>query len=311
MGKSILLAGHGWVGAGNDQVEILDTAYSLLDGFAVYGVGDGQADATQHCVSDSTYYYVSDYFNNRVQKFDIATQTYQAKKTGLTNPRQLATDGTYLYVSVSGLNKIYKLNCSDLSEVTSAAITAPFGMTLIGTNLFVTGENKLYKRLASDLSAVAFIGGAAGTGNMEFSGPCACHANGSYVYVADSGNHRIKKHDITDAMNYVAKIGSSGVGNDQFNAPRGIWCDGDNVWVAEFANGRINCRDTDLVYVSKSGLGSFGSIWGISIRSVAFGSIQVAGAWKDILDAQIQVGGAWKTATALQIQVGNTWKNTA
>jgi PKD repeat protein len=96
------------------------------------------------------------------------------------------------------------------------------------------------------LSYVSKIG-SSGSGDNQFNNPRGITTDGTYLYVADSSNHRIVKRLCTD-LSYVSKIGSSGSGDDQFNNPRGITTDGTYLYVADSYNHRIVKRNDDLSY---------------------------------------------------------------
>jgi len=74
-----------------------------------------------------------------------------------------------------------------------------------------------------------------------------------YCYVADTANHRIKKHKCSD-LSYVNKFGSFGAGNDQFNQPRGICTDGTHLYICDTVNHRIKKHKvSDFSFVSEVG----------------------------------------------------------
>jgi sugar lactone lactonase YvrE len=83
-----------------------------------------------------------------------------------------------------------------------------------------------------------------------------------FVYVADTGNHRIVKfrhvsNDPEDGLEYVTEVGRinngncvSGSGNNEFNQPTGLVTDEcGNVWVADRSNHRIAIFDKNLDFI--------------------------------------------------------------
>jgi len=75
--------------------------------------------------------------------------------------------------------------------------------------------------------------------------------DGTYMYVADSDNHRIVKRLLFD-LSYDSQIGTYGSGVDQFSYLRGISNDGTYMYVADSDNHRIVKRLlSDLSYDSK------------------------------------------------------------
>jgi DNA-binding beta-propeller fold protein YncE len=86
-----------------------------------------------------------------------------------------------------------------------------------------------------------------------FSYPYAISGDGTYLYIADTGNNRIVKRLASD-LSYVASIGTSGSGNDQFNEPMGISASGNYIYVADPNNHRIVKRlASNLSYVTSIG----------------------------------------------------------
>lgn len=103
--------------------------------------------------------------------------------------------------------------------------------------------------LSGTTSTLAGSGAAAyadGAGvSAQFSSPYAVTSDGSYVFVADSLNHRIRKIEIATGL--VTTLAGDGTGAyldgvgaaAQFNNPNGITCDGPNLYVADTGNHRI------------------------------------------------------------------------
>ncbi|MCX6666353.1 MAG: carboxypeptidase regulatory-like domain-containing protein [Euryarchaeota archaeon] len=91
----------------------------------------------------------------------------------------------------------------------------------------------------------------------SFADPGGVWNDGTYVYIADTYNHRIVKRLASD-FNYVAQIGTQGSGNDQFDRPFGICGDGMYLYIVDIMNSRIVKRlASDLSYVAQ--IGSIGS----------------------------------------------------
>ena len=74
-----------------------------------------------------------------------------------------------------------------------------------------------------------------------------------FVYITDTGNHRLVKKTKTDMVT-VASIGGpiAGSGNDELNVPYGIATDDNYIYINDYTNCRIIKRDkTNFAYVSK------------------------------------------------------------
>lgn len=99
--------------------------------------------------------------------------------------------------------------------------------------------------------------GTVGAGDDQFSHPKGIYIDDTYFYVADTHNHRIKKHYLCNNT-FVSKIGSLGTGNDQFNYSYGITGDDTFLYIADTENNRIKKHyKSNLSYHSK--FGSFGT----------------------------------------------------
>jgi sugar lactone lactonase YvrE len=113
--------------------------------------------------------------------------------------------------------------------------------------------------------------GSTGSGNGQFSsfGGITTDSAG-YIYVADSGGHRIEKFDPNGA--YVSQFGSSGTGNGQFGTIAGIDVGPDgSIYVADSSGKRIEKFNAAGEYVTQfggagTGPGQFGSgIGGLAV----------------------------------------------
>jgi sugar lactone lactonase YvrE len=119
--------------------------------------------------------------------------------------------------------------------------------------------------------AFGFAFGSAGTGTGQFSsfGGIATTPAG-YLYVADSGNHRVQKFDANGA--FVSQFGTSGTGNGQFGTIVGIAVGPDSsIYVADSSANRIEKFNAGGEYLGQfgkegSGAGQFGKgIGGLAV----------------------------------------------
>lgn len=128
------------------------------------------------------------------------------------NPRGITTDGTFLFVADTGNDLIRKIELSTANVTTLAGSTPGF--------LDATGTA------------------------AQFDGVTGITTDGTFVYVADGANHRIRRIEISTGV-VTTEAGSSagyldGIGTAaQFNGPRGITTDGSNLFIAEVTNPRI------------------------------------------------------------------------
>lgn len=136
-------------------------------------------------------------------------------------PVGIATDGTYLYVADTANNMIRRIKISDR-----------------------TVENLAGSGLAGHADSSDNTGATA-----TFNAPSAITVTGDYLYVADTGNHMIRRvHKVTGKTNRYAgsSTGEAGAvdsrtvpGDVRFNEPTGITTDGVDLYVADSGNHTI------------------------------------------------------------------------
>jgi len=186
-------------------------------------------------------------------------------------PMGITTDGTNLYVSDTYNHLIRKIVIStgvvttlagtgssgsaDNSTGTSASFKDPMGITTDGTNLYVADfSDHVIRKIVISTGAVTTVAGklwggagdpgsANGTGtSASFYNPRGITTDGTNLYVADKGNHLIRKIVIsTGVVTTLAGTGSSGSANGtgtsaSFKGPCGITTDGTNLYVSDTYN---------------------------------------------------------------------------
>ena len=234
--------------------------------------------------NDGTNLYVADEINNRVRKITIATNEVSTMAgTGAVGdadgagmfasfnfPSGIATDGNNLYVADRINNKIRKIVIATgvVSSLAGAVVgkdgtgaaasfNFPSGITTDGTSLYVAESNKI-RKIAISTGEVASLAGSflqvqgandgAGT-SAVFRNPSGITTEGNYLYVADSGNNKIRKvviatgvvSSLTGTANTVMTAGATdGVGASAlFDHPTGITTDGTNLYVVDSGNNKI------------------------------------------------------------------------
>lgn len=197
-------------------------------------VGTGAAFSTPRGIAtDGTNFYIADYGNNTIRKIVIGTATVSAfAGTGgavagfvdglgaaafFNSPSGITYHNGYLYVADTANNRIRKI------DVSNANVT-----TLAG---------------APDVDGPVNAGSTDGTAlNAKFNVPQGITTDGTYVYVADTGNNKIRRIAIADGVTLtIAGTGVAGVGNGvgnvaTFNLPTGIATDGTNLFITDFAS---------------------------------------------------------------------------
>ncbi len=145
----------------------------------------------------------------------------------------------------------------------TAQFNAPEGLLVDGTDAYVadTGNHRIRHIAGAGSHPVTTIAGGAGASfvddalglNARFSSPrgLAFDGPGDFLYVADTGNHRIRRIDMLDPAHPVTTIAGGGTPGDAdgagasatFNGPRGLAIDGDRLYVVDTGNHRIRAID--------------------------------------------------------------------
>lgn len=233
----------------------------IISTFAGGGAGDGKSAllASVHSPTDVAVdahgnVYVADLQNSRIRKIDAAgvittvagngTPGYSGDGGAAVNamidqPTGLAFDASgNLYFSDLSGGRVRKID-------TNGIITAVAG---------------------SGFSGFAGDGGPATSAILSNPSNVAVAADGS-VYVADSGNQRIRKIDASGIITTVAGTGSAGFGGDgdaadaaQLNSPRGLAFDAaGNLFIADASNQRIRKVDAAThIITTVAGTGTSG-----------------------------------------------------
>ena len=236
--------------------------------------------------SDGTNLYVVDSSNHTIRKIVIATgevTTFAGtiSSSGSTDgigtsakfnyPRGITTDGTNLYVTDTSNQTIRKIviataevttlagtvgsSGSTNGTGTSAKFNTPYGITNDGTNLYVVDEMNytIRKIVIATAEVTTFAGTVGSNGSTDGTGTSAkfkyslgITRDGANLYVADQGNHTIRKIVIATAevTTLAGTAGSSGTTNDvgaaaRFNSPMCITSDGTNLYVGDDSNRTI------------------------------------------------------------------------
>ena len=204
-----------------------------------------------------------------IRKIVISSGEVTTFASGFSGPKGIVIVGSNIYVADTGNHRIRKIVISTgvVSTLagsgtagfadgtgTAAKFYWPFGMETDGTNLYVAdSSNTRIRKIVISTGVVTTLAGSGSVGSADGTGTAARFSSlghitivGNNLYVADRGNHVIRKIVIsTGAVTTIAgSAGSTGSTNAtgtsaRFNAPYGITSDGTNLYVADRSNHMI------------------------------------------------------------------------
>jgi Tol biopolymer transport system component/sugar lactone lactonase YvrE len=230
-------------------------------------------------VSSTKFIFIADTGNHRIQKINAATFATSATQGSLgsgssnyNSPEGLAVSGLFLYVADKDNNRIKRVGTSALGSpliIGSAGsgngqFKTPWAVAADATTLFVadTGNHRIQKFTLANpcpagttqvVAGVCYAAqiGSYGSGPGQFIFPRGIALAGGYIFVADTGNHRIQKIDATTlATPALSNIfGSYGTTNGKFDSPEGIAVDSTgNIYVADTGNKRVQKFDSAFIF---------------------------------------------------------------
>ncbi len=224
-------------------------------------------------------YFVADTYNHTIRKLTsagvVTTIAGTAGTAGATDgtgsaalfygPKSLVSDGINLYVTDTSNHSIRQVvigtgvtttlagyaGTSGTTDGTgsSARFYAPFGVTIQGVNLYVTDTANHTIRKVTTGGVATTLAGTAGTSgttdatgtSAKFNTPTGIVSDGTNLYVADSGNHTIRKVVIVGGAvtTLAGTAGTSGSADGtgaaaRFNQPVGLTIDNaGNLYVSD------------------------------------------------------------------------------
>jgi len=234
----------------------------------------------------SEIFYLTDAGRNLIRKIDITNNTVTTLAGNATNgstdgygtsayfskPTGIVIKNLELYVSDTGNHTIRKIVISTGQVTTivgfatyvgytsglgtSARLNTPTGITTDQSDLFFcdSGNNVIRKVELAASNYVTLVGGYAGrTGTddgvgtfAKFNNPQGITTDGTYLYVSDTGNHTIRKINIStnEVTTLAGSAGYSGYSDGtgtgaSFFWPMDITSDGTYLYVADRGNNLI------------------------------------------------------------------------
>ncbi|MBW0432396.1 hypothetical protein HGB47_02075 [Leptospira yasudae] len=192
-------------------------------GFAMSSTPTGSFANMYHITTDGLNLYAGDYTTaspttGTVRKINIASRTVSSLPITIEKPRGITTDGIFLYIT-SQSHFIVKYNLITNAYSTIAGVNGSSGST-------------------------DGVGTAA-----RFNAPRGIATDGTYLYVADTGNHKIRRIRISD--NTVTTIAGSGTAGTQdglgtaakFNQPAHVIYDSNALYVTDTNSNNIKKID--------------------------------------------------------------------
>ena len=242
---------------GNNRIQIFDINGTFVSTFGSWsGLGNNPADGLfrnpNGVATNNTHIFVVDSGNSRVQIFDNSgTYLSQFGRGDTPNGRSAAdgefdipfgiiTDGTHLFISETGNNRIQILDTDGnyVSKFGNDTVFAnPRGIAINSTHIFVIDSNNNRVQIFDHSGNHVKSFGSKGNGTGEFSFPRGIATNNMHLFVSDTSNSRVQIFDHTG--NYVSQFGSLGNGSDQFKGPRGIAANDTHLFVVDNGNARI------------------------------------------------------------------------
>ena len=244
--------------------------------------------------------YVADTGNNRIRTITPSGTVSTLAGNGtagfgdgvgtaavFSGPGGIAVDGNgTIYVADTGNNRIRMITPSGTVSTlagngttgfgdgvgTAAVFSGPRGIAVDGNGtIYVadTGNNRIRKIASIGTVSTLAGNGTAGFGDgvgtaAIFSGPRGIAVNGNgTIYVADTGNNRIRKIASIGTVSTLAGNGTAGFGDGVgttavFSGPRGIAVDGNGtIYVADAGNHRIRMISSGNVTTTLAGVGTF------------------------------------------------------
>ncbi len=167
------------------------------------------------------------------------------KMYGFSSPADLAVDNEKnIYITSFSSGKLIKIdsNGEGITTVRPDLDSQLYGIDINRERIAVSDFKKdLVYFMDLEGKILSSLGGS-GKGEGKFYGPRGlCFDTGGYLYVVDSGNHRIQKFD--KKGRFILQFGKKGVYEGDLNKPTDVAVSGDLVFVTDTENRRLALFD--------------------------------------------------------------------
>ncbi|WP_164913772.1 PKD domain-containing protein, partial [Methanoculleus taiwanensis] len=286
----------------NNRVQKFDGNGAFITQWGSYGTGNGMFRSPEGIQVDGTgTVYVADSMNNRIQTFS-STGTFitawgsrGADDGNFDGPHSIAIDSTgSIYVTDFYNNRVQKFS-SDSAFITAwggeppgdGEFYHPNGMAGDGDGAVLVADTNNHRIQKFDRNGTVITtfgerGSPTAPGEIpvdeadgKFFMPEGVAIDGDgFIYVADTGNHRIQKFDTNGT--FIRKWGSYGTSDGAFDNPESIAADADGfIYVADTGNNRIQKFDRNGTFITKWGSagisdGRFGEPRGIAVDPAGY-----------------------------------------
>jgi len=232
---------------------------ALFNGVRGLGIQDGvntvffAADTGNHVIRQITVGGTVSTVAGNPPRNDLVNAT--GENARFDAPAGIAVVGDDLFLSDPGNDVIRKVTPGGVvTSLTGSVFRSPQGIVAVGTDLYVADTGNHAIRKVTSAGAVTTIAGstadppeqgfvdATGTA-ARFRSPRGIATDGNFLYVADTGNHAIRKIGIgTGAVTTLAGDGTAGSPTatpPRFDNPEGIAHWNGNLYVADTGNHAI------------------------------------------------------------------------
>ena len=269
-------------GATNSHEGIVTTFAGMA---GMTGFSDTSLNDARGLTTDGLHLFVADYGSHQIKKVVIsaaamtnfagagasASNDGTGTSAGFDSPSGITTDGTNLYITEAGTDRIRKIVISSqvvthfagatgpstegsADGTSDARFNEPYGITTDGINLYVSDySNHTIRKIVISSGVVSTFAGLAetagtsdGTSDARFSSPAGITTDGTNLYIADQQNHTIRKIVLdTGVVSTFAGMAQNpgstdGIGTAaRFQTPSEITTDGTNLYVADSMNNII------------------------------------------------------------------------